>query len=169
MQHLTTHHRELFHVGHVVLSVYHTIDSITTDTIRNPSEEKFFVTVTEWGRVNSKVRKMVAIALFEEHYVALPCYTFKSKGFAGRPNQHELISLQDPRGTPRPQGDFKPLKLEGIRDDIPKFSELTGVAFTQPITKRYREPCLMEAKLDEESRERLRKLYSVSVLGKKKG
>lgn len=118
------------------------------------------VTDTLYGRISSKVRHLIVIATYQNHYTAIPLYTHNGHGLDRKSKPNEYVSLQDHRRT----GPFKqlsvhyPLVTETLHPDIALFDPVTTAHIPYIISRGYILPVVHEGSLEAESTRNLLKL-----------
>ncbi|KAI4158048.1 MAG: hypothetical protein LQ342_007811 [Letrouitia transgressa] len=155
--------KDWFRAGIIIRAVLHEQDYIaacgkgdlTLDADR-------YRTSTPFGSIYSKQRKMIVLALYEDHYIAIPLFTHNGTGLVNKRNPDEFVSVQDHR---RP-GEFKrlstnkPLVTESINDGIDLFDPLSTAHVTYGLPRKYDLPITHEGTLRASSLNTLIKLYN---------
>jgi hypothetical protein len=67
--------------------------NIRTDTNGINKVKVDCVTFSRWGPIHTKPRYMIVVALFKEHYLAIPCYTHNGLGVSGKPHKNEFLPV----------------------------------------------------------------------------
>ena len=77
----------------------------------NNSQSEFSITPSHYGYIHTKLRKFVVVALFAQHYLAIPMYTHNGDGLGKKRNPNEFVSVMDPRhqSRNRSNADLQPL------------------------------------------------------------
>ena len=72
--------------------------TLSSDTTSSSSPD-FSITPSHYGYIHTKLRKFIIVALFAQHYVALPMYTHNGDGLDKKPDKNEFVSVRDARTT----------------------------------------------------------------------
>ena len=126
------------------------------------SEDKS-TTPSRYGPIHTKVRKMIIISCYEDHYVCLPCYSHQGRGLERKTKPDEFVSIRDHRNTNA--ADFQalskhtPLVTGQLTDVTEPFHPSSIIRLTYPVSRPYASNCVKEGQLTRESLDRLIKLY----------
>ncbi len=153
--------KNLFTPGMIVRGVCHEQDfhgaaggSIMTLADRYTTESRF-------GNIHSKYRKMIVIALYETHYLAIPLYTHNGNGVAYKSKPEEYISVRDHRssGPFTKQTKHGELVTEQINVGIHPFDPNSLAHITYPLARKYDLPLVVEGQLNPQSAKLLWMLF----------
>ena len=129
-------------------------ESEITKTDSNRSE-------TKYGPVYTKQRKMIVVAIHQDHYVAVPLYTHNGKGLSKKGKPDEYVSIRDHRTT----GPFTklsihaPLVTEYMNSGIRLYDPRSSAHLAYPVSRKYTLPVIPEGCLDKISIKNLLRLY----------
>ena len=106
--------------------------------------------------VHSKTRPHIIIALFREHFIAVPVYTHQGNGLHWKQNTDEFVSVCDMPGTFEKLSDYDALHTEQQRGSL----DPRSVAWlTHPVSRGYDLHVRPEGRLTENSTQYLLYLY----------
>lgn len=155
--------KEAYQTGMIVRAAIHepNLDQISRSTITVNDRT---VTETAYGLVTSKMRKLIIIALHEDHYIAVPLYTHNGHGLTRKFKPNEYISVRDHRrrGPFTALSVHKPLVTEHLNTDIALFDPVTTAHITYPVSRPYILPVIHEGSLEHESTQGLLDLIGTS-------
>ena len=120
------------------------------------------ITPSEFGNIHTKYRKMIVVACYSKHYVAVPLYTHNGRGLINKADG-EYISIQDHRDTSM---NFQALSRHGslltghLQEGIKKYDPLTTAHFTYPSSKHYDCKVVYEGCLKPRSTDLLVRLFN---------
>ena len=146
--------------GVIITSPLHEQDyneANSTVTVDNRS-----ITPSEFGNIHTKYRKMIVVACYSKHYIAIPLYTHNGRGLINKADE-EYISVQDHRD---PSMNFQALSKHGslmtahLQDGIKRYDPLTTAHFTYPSSKHYDCKVVFEGCLKPRSTELLVRLFN---------
>lgn len=150
-----------FHPGMIIGAPLHEQDynaansTMTTDNKSITASEMF-------GSIHSKHRKMIVVACFSKHYVAVPLYTHNGRGLANK-RADEYVSVRDHRDLSTP---FQPLSRHGslltehLNSGIAKYKVLTTAHITYPVSRSYDCEIVHEGNLEGRSTNHLIELFN---------
>ena len=117
---------------------------------------------TKFGPIHTKVRKAIVIALYQDHYLAVPLYTHNGTGLLKKLKPDEFVSVCDHRKKGKFQKLSKhlPLMTEHLNGDINPYHEKSTAHITYPISRRYDLPVVHEGHLDAPSIQHLINLFN---------
>ncbi len=128
-----------------------------------------FTTKSDFGSICSKMRPMIAVALFDKHCVTVPLFTHNGRGMDGK-KQDEFVSVRDMRL----RGDFqalskhKPLQTEYMLHNANTIRPESVAQLTYPVCVRYGSRIIPQGSLTRDSMTQLLMLYN-SALPKGRG
>ena len=151
------HPKDAFQVGTIITAPLHEQDD--DNKIVDPNDPH--VTSSWHGPIYTKVRKMVIVARYARHYVALPLYTHQGVGVTHRPDKNDFVSVKDHRSQVKvnQQSDHRPLVTQRLKDGVELYLPESAVHLTYPHARKYIKPCEIEGYLDDLSVDRLIELY----------
>ena len=150
------HRIEDFDIGTIIVAPMHQQDSCSTTDRADPC-----LTVSNFGDIYSKCRKMVVVATFYNHYIAVPVFSHEGSGLQRKPHKDEFVSIRDHRSS-RPfeaLSHHKPLVTEFLRPEADRYYPESVVHLTLPQSRNYKAKCIIEGRLDGVSTNRLIRLY----------
>ena len=114
--------------------------------------------LTHAGSVYSKVRWMIVVSIYKEHYMAIPLYTHNGSGLANRSDEakREYTSIHDGRVWP---GGFENLSKDNpvleaeMFDGTTLLSKKTVAHLTAPLQRKFGLYVEEQGALDPESAE----------------
>ena len=125
-------------------------------------------TITEspvGGAIHTKFRKFIVVALFDDHYLAVPMYSYKGDGLVQK-EADEYVSVQDHRANAiEPQSRYGLLYTGRLEDHVDHYEPMTAAHFAYPISRKYKLPVVYEGELRQESTRHLLRLYCTFMLG----
>lgn len=128
-----------------------------------------YTTESRFGTIHSKYRKMIVIALYETHYLAIPLYTHNGNGVARKPKPDEYISVRDHRSS-------EPFSKQTVHGELVTDQVNTGIHpydpnclahITYPVARKYDLPVIVEGQLNKRSAKHLWSLYDDFVQASK--
>ena len=158
---LEVNSKDSYEVGKIIFAPLHEQDNNPNTDPTDPA-----LTVSNFGNIYTKPRHFIVVARYHHHYIALPMFTHGGNGLSRKPNKDEYISIQDHR-DPHPvpqQSPYKPLKSRYFKGEVRTLKGLSTIFITFPVSRDYNAKCTIEGKLDEDSIERLQKLYKAFCL-----
>ena len=106
--------------------------------------------------LHSKQRPHIVVALFHDHYTAIPCYTHGGSGLDNKLNRDEYVSVCDVQGRFKPLSHHEPLQTEDLRGNI---GATTSAWFTHPVSRGYDLWVIHGGRLTDRSTQDLLNLY----------
>ena len=97
------------------------------------------ITKSRYGDIYSKIRKMIVVACYEDHFVAVPLYTHNGNGLRYKKRPDEFISVRDHRNT----GQSQPLSKNGtlttkeLSSSVQFYDNATTAHITYPVSRNY--------------------------------
>ena len=143
--------------------------------IRAPLHEPFLPGATDMkdrtrteslqGPVFTKVRKMIVVALYYDHYTALPVYTHNGNGLERKPVTDEFVSIKDHRSQePFAQlSKHSPLVTQTMIPGIKLMHPKATLHLTYPVSRKYILPATPEGQLDQASTDTMITMYSATI------
>lgn len=126
------------------------------------------VTFSNWNDpIYTEVRFMIVIALFYDHYLAIPLYTHGGNGLAHKDNKWEYASIQDHREPRSLKEAGTLLHTEYLKPDCKHLLPQSVAHVAYPVSRKYTLPVAPQGFLREESKDELLKLFSRYMLGSK--
>ena len=118
-----------------------------------------------YGPIFSKVRKMIVVALYEDHYVAVPIFTHNGNGLQAKKSRDEYVSLSDHRSRePFTQSSkHLPLITESMNVGVDPIHPKATAHLTYPVSRKYDLHVIPEGMLDKMSVRRLIDLYNGAI------
>ena len=125
-------------------------------------------TITEspvGGVIHTKFRKFIVVALFDDHYLAVPLYSYKGDGLIEK-KADEYVSIQDHRAdTIKPQSRHGLLYTGNLENHVDHYEPMTSAHFAYPVARKYKLPVVYEGELRADSTKLLLRLYGASMIG----
>lgn len=124
------------------------------------------ITFSNWNDpIYTEIRFMIVVALFHDHYLAIPLYTHGGNGLARKQNKWEYASIQDYR-EPRSlqEGGFL-LHTEFLKPDCKHLLPKSVAHITYPVSRKYILPVAPQGHLRQDSIDDLVKAFTQYMLG----
>lgn len=153
--------REAFKPGMIVRAVLHEPTFRAMSIASDATNAEKYLTDSKYGTIITKYRKFIILALFRNHYLALPIYSHNGRGLEGKAQPDEYVSVQDHRVMApfTPQSIHFPLVTAQINAGINPFHPKSTVHLTYLVPRSYDIPVVHEGYLDTRSLDRLNKLF----------
>ncbi len=142
--------KEMFRPGMIIRGAHHEEDF----TGGGPGASDASVadkhrTDSKFGPIFTKYRKMIVVALYHDHYVAVPLYTHNGKGLEKKPKPDEFVSVQDHRlpGTCKALSVHQPIVTEQVNAGVDNFHPKSTAHFTYPVSRKYGLPVIVEGQV----------------------
>ncbi|KAL8782994.1 MAG: hypothetical protein Q9213_004951 [Squamulea squamosa] len=151
-----------FKPGMIIRALIHEQDYAASSSRSNITVVDKYRSETRYGPIYTKCRKMIVLALFEDHYTAIPVFTHNGNGLDRKNKPEEFVSIKDHRA----RDESPPLSLNGqlVTDQMFKGSQLFDVKSTAHVTyalsRKYDLPCIKEGCLTKKSSNHLIKLFN---------
>ena len=154
--------KDLFRPGMIIRGVVHEQDFHNTADGSVMTIADKYTTESKFGLIHSKYRKMIVVALFENHYLAIPLYTHNGNGVSRKSRPDEYISVRDHRSRElfTKQTEHGELITEEINAGIYLFDPNSLAHITHPVARKYNLPLVVEGYLKENSAKRLWTLFN---------
>ena len=136
-------------------------------TPRTAPNKKRHITFSNWNDpIYTEVRFMIVIALFYDHYLAIPLYTHGGNGLAHKDNKWEYASIEDYREPMSHQEAGFLLHTEYMKPDCKHLLPKSVAHIAYPVSRKYTLPVAPQGFLREDSRIGLVKLFGQYMLGR---
>ncbi|KAL8965322.1 MAG: hypothetical protein Q9183_003913 [Haloplaca sp. 2 TL-2023] len=163
--------KEEFKIGMIIRAPLHEQDSkrgqrrggtessLATMASEATQAEKY-VTESHFGNIFTKIRKMIVVALHQDHYVAVPLYTHNGRGLINKAQPDEFVSVKDHRLKEECKGlsRWNPLVTAYVKEGIDLLDPKSTAHMAHPV-RRYALPIVLEGELKSSSIEDLQHLY----------
>ena len=124
------------------------------------------ITFSNWNDpIYTEVRYMIVVALFYDHYLAIPLYTHGGNGLAHKDNKWEYASIQDHREPRSLREAGTLLHTEYLKPDCKHLLPKSVAHIAYPVPRKYTLPVAPQGRLREESVKELVKLFKKYMLG----
>lgn len=128
------------------------------------------ITFSNWNDpIYTEVRFMIIVALFYDHYLAIPLYTHGGKGLARKDNKWEYASIEDYR-EPR---SFREAELllhtEYLKPDCKHLLPNSVAHVAYPVSRKYTLPVAPQGRLRGDSTATLVDIFGQYMLGMRPG
>lgn len=152
--------KEVFKPGMIIRAALH--DPLLAGTADSNDKRR---TSSLYGPVFSKIRKLIVVALYEDHYVALPVYTHHGNGLQAKAKPDEYISVSDHRSQePVTQlSKHLPLVTETMNSGVDLLHPKATIHLTYPVSRKYDLRITPEGNLNLKSVRKLITLYNDSM------
>ena len=139
-------------------------------TPRTTFQKGRHITFSNWNDpIYTEVRFMIVIALFYDHYLAIPLYTHGGNGLAHKDNKWEYASIEDYR---EPRSHLEAgmlLRTEYLKPDCKHLLPKSVAHIAYPVSRKYTLPVAPQGHLRQESTILLVKLFGEYMLGTNRG
>ena len=124
------------------------------------------ITFSNWNDpIYTEVRFMIVVALFYDHYLAIPLYTHGGNGLAHKDNKWEYASIQDYREPQSHQEAGFLLHTEYLKPDCKHLLPKSVAHIAYPVSRKYALPVAPQGHLTAESTARLAEAFSEYMAG----
>lgn len=136
-------------------------------TPRTTHKKGRHITFSNWNDpIYTEVRFMIVIALFYDHYLAIPLYTHGGNGLAHKNNKWEYASIEDYREQNSVQEAGFLLHTEYLKPDCKHLLPLSVAHIAYPVSRKYTLPVAPQGRLREDSKVGLVSLFGQYMLGR---
>lgn len=124
------------------------------------------ITFSSWNDpIYTEVRFMIIVALFYDHYLAIPLYTHGGNGLAHKDNKWEYASIEDYR-EPRSLREAETLlHTEYLKPDCKHLLPNSVAHIAYPVSRKYTLPVAPQGRLREDSKKALVKAFGQYMVG----
>ena len=135
-------------------------------TPRTVNKKARHITFSNWNDpIYTEVRFMIVVALFYDHYLAIPLYTHGGNGLAHKNNKWEYASIQDHREPRSLQEAGTLLHTEYLKPDCKHLLPQSVAHVAYPVSRKYSLPVAPQGHLAAESTVCLVKIFGQYMLG----
>ena len=148
----------MFTIGTIVRAPLHEQDTFAITKAQDHS-----ITESNYGRIHTKLRKMIIVGLYDNHYVAVPIYSHGGRGLEYKDNKLEYISVRDHRTMPEniiQQSALGVLATGKLDPNVHPYHPKSTAHITSPHSRKYDGNCIIEGILNPMSTTKLLKLYN---------
>ncbi|KAL8828028.1 MAG: hypothetical protein Q9170_006779 [Blastenia crenularia] len=151
------YYKSEYRAGQVIRGIVHEQDYMATSTGANLTNTDRTRTDSRYGPICTKYRKMIVLALFEDHYQAIPLFTHNGNGLTNKTRPEEFVSVRDHRNPVRvpPLSENPVLETEIVNRTIAFFDLKSTAHVTYVLSRKYDLPVVMEGQLTKQSLNRL--------------
>ncbi|KAI4129835.1 MAG: hypothetical protein LQ338_002018 [Usnochroma carphineum] len=145
--------KSAFCPGMIIRGVVHEQDYIAAATGSNLTIQEKHRTSSRYGPICTKVRKMIVLGLFQDHYTAIPLFTHNGNGLDRKARPDEFVSVHDHRARDPgpPLSKHKPLITQRINKGIDPFDPKSTAHVTYALPRKYDLPVVQEGYLTHDS------------------
>lgn len=115
--------------------------------------------------IYTEVRFMIVIALFYDHYLAIPLYTHGGNGLAHKDNKWEYASIEDYREPRSLQEAGNLLHTEYLKPDCKHLLPQSVAHIAYPVSRKYNLPVAPQGRLRQDSTDALVKVFGRYMMG----
>ncbi|KAL8908568.1 MAG: hypothetical protein Q9171_005403 [Xanthocarpia ochracea] len=153
--------KRFFKAGMIIRAILHEQNFAPTSSSRTEVTDKSYWD-SPHGRICTKYRKMIVLAMYADHYTAIPIYTHNGKGLIEKEDPDEFVSIVDNREQhPGPAlSRHPPLKTNQMNGEAKLLHIKSTAHITYPLSRKYDLPIVYEGNLHEGSLALLVKLVS---------
>ena len=124
------------------------------------------ITFSNWNDpIYTEVRFMIIIALFYDHYLAIPLYTHGGKGLARKDNKWEYASIEDYREPRSLQEARFLLQTEYLKPDCKYLLPNSVAHIVYPVSRKYTLPVAPQGRLTKDSKTALVQVFGRYMMG----
>lgn len=124
------------------------------------------ITFSNWNDpIYTEVRFMIVVALFYDHYLAIPLYTHGGNGLTHKENKWEYASIQDYREPRSLQEADCLLHTEYLKPDCKHLLPKSVAHIAYPVSRKYTLPVAPQGRLREDSTAQLVHMFAQYMLG----
>ena len=124
------------------------------------------ITFSNWNDpIYTEVRFMIIIALFYDHYLAIPLYTHGGNGLTRKDNKWEYASIEDYREPRSLQEARFLLHTEYLKPDCKHLLPNSVAHIAYPVSRKYTLPVAPQGRLTEDSKTALVKVFGRYMMG----
>ncbi|KAI4167906.1 MAG: hypothetical protein LQ348_007593 [Seirophora lacunosa] len=154
-------HKSQFKPGMIIRGKLHEQDYKATSSSSNITIADPYRSDTKFGPICTKYRKMIVIALFEDHYLSIPVFTHNGHGLADKTKTEEYIGIKDHRAKEEGlrQSRHEPLVTEFITSGIDLFDAKSTAHVTYALSRKYDLSLILEGHLTKSSTNRLIRVF----------
>ncbi|KAL8655547.1 MAG: hypothetical protein Q9226_003007 [Calogaya cf. arnoldii] len=162
-------HKEQFRPGMLIRALVHEQDfeassSKSNITVHEKLHDKHR-TNSDYGTIYTKCRRMIVLALYQDHYIAIPIFTHDGKGLVHKAQPEEYVSIknQGDKSDPPALSKRGHIETEPLAGGVQAFHVKSTAHVTYALPRRYDLPVKPEGKLTDRSLNRLLELYNMYV------
>ena len=132
----------------------------------NTQKKQRHLTFSNWNDpIYTEVRFMIVVALFYDHYLAIPLYTHQGNGLARKHNKWEYASIEDYRGPKSfNEGEFL-LHTEYLKPDCKHLLPQSVAHVAYPVSRKYALPVAPQGYLTKDSKAYLANVFGQYMMG----
>lgn len=135
-------------------------------TPRISQKKERHITFSNWNDpIYTEVRFMIVVALFYDHYLAIPLYTHGGNGLAHKDNKWEYASIQDHRNPRSMHEAGIMLHTEYLKPDCKHLLPQSVAHIAYPVSRKYNLPVAPQGRLREDSKDSLETVFSQYMRG----
>ncbi|KAL8675127.1 MAG: hypothetical protein Q9168_000498 [Polycauliona sp. 1 TL-2023] len=150
-----------FRPGTLFRAVLHDQDFTATSSGSQLTVPDKYRTPSAYGTIFTKVRHMIVLALYEDHYLAIPLFTHNGTGLDKKLKKDEFVSIWDLRDKNpiTPLSKHKPLKIDKVNAGVHLFDPKSTAHITYPLARKYDLPITPEGSITQDSLDYLITLF----------
>ena len=135
---------------------------------RTAHKKGWHITFSNWNDpIYTEVRFMIVVALFYDHYLAIPLYTHGGNGLAHKDNKWEYASIQDYREPRSLREAGILLHTEYLKPDCKHLLPKSVAHIAYPVSRKYTLPVAPQGHLRKDSVIHLVQLFGEYMQGRK--
>ena len=135
---------------------------------RVPHQKGRHITFSTWNDpIYTEIRFMIVVALFYDHYLAIPLYTHGGNGLAHKDNKWEYASIEDYREPRSLREAGIVLHTEYLKPDCKHLLPKSVAHIAYPVSRKYTLPVAPQGHLREDSKRDLVNSFGQYMLGNK--
>ena len=124
------------------------------------------ITFSNWNDpIYTEIRFMIVVALFHDHYLAIPLYTHGGTGLTHKENKWEYASIEDHRGPKSLHEARLLLHTEYLKIDCKHLLPNSVAHIAYPVSRKYTLPVAPQGYLREDSKVALVDLFKTYMSG----
>lgn len=135
-------------------------------TPRTTDKKGRHITFSNWNDpIYTEVRFMIVIALFYDHYLAIPLYTHGGNGLAHKDNKWEYASIEDYREPRSLHEAGNLLHTEYLKPDCKHLLPQSVAHIAYPVSRKYSLPVAPQGRLRKDSTTALVTVFGKYMMG----
>ncbi|KAL9000728.1 MAG: hypothetical protein Q9169_000764 [Polycauliona sp. 2 TL-2023] len=145
--------KDLFRPGTLFRAVLHDQDFAAISSGSQITVLDKHRTPSAYGTIFTKVRHMIVLALYEDHYIAIPLFTHNGTGLDKKVRKDEFVSIRDNRDKNPipPLSKHKPLRIENVNAGVALFDPKSTAHITYQLARKYDLPIIPEGSIAQDS------------------
>ncbi|KAI4233220.1 MAG: hypothetical protein L6R40_007143 [Gallowayella cf. fulva] len=154
--------KNFFRAGMVFRAVLHDQDFMATSSHSQVTVADKHRTESIYGPIYTKIRHMIVLALYEDHYIAIPLFTHNGNGLEKKIKKDEFVSVRDFRDMNpiSPLSSHRPLQIVAVNPGVEPFDPKSTAHITYPLARKYDLAIIPEGSIHHDSLKLLIHLFN---------